>query len=81
MQLKIEEAALKKELAKRHQKRLKILHDLRVEEQSADLTKQWEDVKTRIEEVKSLQQQIDNERTNLQSPSAMDGWKTRQRSL
>ena len=69
MQLKIEEAALKKESAKRHQKRLEdIANDLGgLEEQSADLTKQWEDVKTRIEEVKSLQQQIDNERTNLQS--------------
>jgi ATP-dependent Clp protease ATP-binding subunit ClpB len=69
MQLKIEEAALKKESAERHQKRLgDIANDLGgLEEQSADLTKQWEDVKTRIEEVKSLQQQIDTERNNLQS--------------
>ncbi|MDA0307429.1 MAG: ATP-dependent chaperone ClpB [Proteobacteria bacterium] len=69
MQLKIEQAALKKESSERHKSRLgAIANDLEgLEEQSADLTSEWEGVKTRLEEVKSLQQQLDTERNNLKS--------------
>jgi ATP-dependent Clp protease ATP-binding subunit ClpB len=69
MQLKIEQAALKKESAERHKARLDVIADdlAGLEEQSADLTGEWEGVKMRLEEVKSLQQQLETERNNLNS--------------
>ena len=69
MQLKIEETALKKESATRHKKRLgDIGAELKgLEEESAGLTSQWESVKTRLEEVKSLQHRLEVERNNLQA--------------
>ena len=67
IQLKIEQAALQKENAKASEKRLAaIAGELEsLEQRSAELTAAWDGVKARMAEVAKLQQQLEDQRHNL----------------
>ena len=67
IQLKIEQAALRKENAKASEKRLAaIARELEsLEQRSAELTAAWDGVKARMAEVAKLQQQLEDQRHNL----------------
>ena len=67
IQLKIEQAALQKENAKASEKRLAaIAGELEIlEQRSAELTAAWDGVKARMAEVAKLQQQLEDQRHNL----------------
>ena len=67
IQLKIEQAALQKENAKASEKRLAaIARELEsLEQRSAELTAAWDGVKARMAEVAKLQQQLEDQRHNL----------------
>ena len=67
IQLKIEQAALQKENAKASEKRLAaIAGELEsLEQRSAELTAAWDGIKARMAEVAKLQQQLEDQRHNL----------------
>jgi len=67
IQLKIEQAALKKEHADRTAKRLETIKEelKNLEEQSTTMTREWEQVTNRRNEVSQLQQEIEDTRHQL----------------